>query len=205
MVKKDPRVDEYIAKAADFAKPVLQHFRELVHSACPETQETIKWGFPHFDYLNAPMCSMASFKQHCAVSFWKAALMKGGEKLVDKAKTEEAMGHLGRITSVKDLPGDTTLKKYIKEAMRLNEEGIKIVKVKPTPKKEVEVPDYFTKALNKNKKAKTTFDAFSPSHRREYLSWITEAKTEETRSKRMTQALEWMSEGKNRNWKYQKK
>lgn len=204
MSKKEPKVDTYISKAADFAKPILSHFRELVHATCPEAQEVIKWGFPHFDYLGGPMCSMASFKQHCAIGFWKASLMKNSPELAANAKTEVSMGHLGRITTLKDLPKDKIIVAYIKEAMRLNEAGIKVEKTKPAAKKEIEVPDYFQKALSKNKKAEKTFNEFSPSHRKEYITWITVAKTEETRNKRMATTLEWLSEGKNRNWKYQR-
>ncbi len=204
MPKKEPKVDAYINKAADFAKPILNHFRELVHITCPEVQELIKWGFPHFDYLGGPMCSMASFKQHCAIGFWKASLMKNAPELAANAKTEVSMGHLGRITTLKDLPKDKVIVAYIKEAMRLNEAGIKIEKPKPEAKKEIEVPDYFRKALSKNKKAEKTFNEFAPSHRKEYITWITEAKTEETRNKRLATTLEWLSEGKNRNWKYQR-
>lgn len=206
MPKKDIRIDTYISKAADFAKPILTHFRTLVHKACPEVEEKIKWGFPHFDYKGSPMCSIASFKQHCAIGFWKAALMKESKNLLSRAETEEAMGHLGRITSLKDLPAEKVLVAYIKDAMRVNDEGLKLPPKKKTPASaEIEVPDYFVKALTKNKKAKTTFDAFSASHRKEYIMWMTEAKTEETRNKRMATTLEWLSEGKNRNWKYQKK
>lgn len=124
MHNKDPRVDKYIANSAEFAKPILNHLRELVHKACPENEEVIKWGFPHFDYKGM-MCSMASFKQHCAFSFWKAALMKN-KKLMANAKSETAMGHLGRITSLKDLPTDKVLISYIKEAKQLNDDGVKL-------------------------------------------------------------------------------
>lgn len=206
MGKKEAKVDAYIAKSADFAKPVLNHFRALIHKTCLDAVEVVKWGMPHFDYANGPMAHMASFKQHCAIGFWKASLMKNGKKLVDKAKTEEAMGHLGKITSLKDLPKDTVLVKYIKEAMRLNEEGIKVVAKKPSAadKKNLVVPDYFMEALSKNKKALKTFEEFSYSNKKEYVTWVTEAKTEETRNKRMADAVEWMSEGKIRNWKYLK-
>ncbi len=204
MAKKDKRIDDYIAKSADFAKPILKHFRELVHKTCPEVEETMKWSFPHYDYKGSMMCSMASFKQHCAINFWKAPLMKGGDKLVAMAKTEEAMGHLGKITSLKDLPKDTALSKYIKEAMRLNDEGIKLSpKTKPAAK-ELEVPDYFLKAVSKNKKALKTFNDFSNSNKKEYVLWVTDAKTEETRQSRLKTAVEWMAEGKIKNWKYLK-
>jgi uncharacterized protein YdeI (YjbR/CyaY-like superfamily) len=200
MGKRDKRVDNYILKSADFAIPILNHIRELVHGACPEVEETMKWSFPHFDYKGV-MCSMASFKQHCAFGFWKASLMKD-KTLLDNARSETAMGHLGKITSLKDLPSDKKMIAYVKEAMKLNEAGVKVDKVKMA-KKDIPVPDYFAKALVKNKKAKKVFDEFSPSHRREYLEWITEAKTEVTREKRMATTLGWLEEGKSRNWKYQ--
>lgn len=203
MAKKDPRIDAYIEKAADFAKPILKHFRQLVHKACPEVDETTKWGMPYFDYAGGPLAHMAAFKQHCAVGFWKAPLMKGNEKLMENAKSESAMGHLGRITSLKDLPKDSVLVKFIHEGMKLNEMGVKLPAAKKTGKPlEVEVPEYVTKALGKNKLARKSFEAFSNSHRKEYVQWITEAKSEETRKKRLDQAVDWISEGKSRHWKY---
>ncbi|MBU9935224.1 MAG: YdeI/OmpD-associated family protein [Ferruginibacter sp.] len=204
MAKKEKALDAYIAKSADFAKPILNHIRELVHKTCPEVEEKMKWSFPHFDHKGEMMCSMAAFKQHAVFGFWKAALMKD-PVLVENARSETAMGHLGRLTSVKDLPSDKKMIAWIKEAMKLNEQGIKVAKPKPAEKKELVVPDYFVKALNKNKKAKQVFDNFAYSHRKEYLQWITEAKTEETRNKRMATALEWIAEGKGRNWKYERK
>ncbi|MDP3580925.1 MAG: YdeI/OmpD-associated family protein [Ignavibacteria bacterium] len=203
MGKKDPRVDAYIAKSQEFAKPILEHFRELVHKACPDVEETIKWGFASFDY-KGPYCTMASFKQHCAIGFWKAALMKD-TKLIANAKSESAMGHLGRITSLKDLPKDKELIAYLKEAAKLNADGVKLpAKPKSKEPKELVVPDYFTKALKKNKKSLETFNNFSYSNKKEYVEWITEAKTEETKNKRIATAIEWLAEGKVRNWKYVK-
>ncbi len=205
MGKKDKRIDDYIAKSADFAKPILKHFRELVHKACPDVEETWKWSFPHFDYKGSMMCSMAAFKQHCAVGFWKASLMSDAKALVAKAKTEEAMGHMGRITSLKDLPKDQVLIKYIKEGMKLNDEGIKLPsRAKSTAKKELEVPSYFLAALKKNKKALKTFEGFNHTNKKEYVEWVAEAKTDATRLTRLTTAIEWMSEGKIRHWKYAK-
>ncbi|MBK7376377.1 MAG: YdeI/OmpD-associated family protein [Chitinophagaceae bacterium] len=204
MAKKEKALDAYVAKSADFAKPILNHIRELVHKTCPEVEEKMKWSFPHFDHKGEMMCSMAAFKQHAVFGFWKAVLMKD-PVLVENARSETAMGHLGRLTSVKDLPSDKKMIAWIKEAMKLNEQGIKVAKPKPAEKKELVVPDYFVKALNKNKKAKQVFDNFAYSHRKEYLQWITEAKTEETRNKRMATALEWIAEGKGRNWKYERK
>lgn len=204
MAKKDARVDAYIAKSADFAKPILNHYRALIHKACPEVEETIKWGFPNFDYKGGPMTRMASFKQHCAIGFWKASLMKEGSTLIGRAKSEEAMGHLGRITSLQDLPKDKILLTYIKDAMRLNEEGLKVSNKAKPAKKELEIPEYFLKAISENKKAHKTFEAFSNTNKKEYLLWVAEAKTEETRKKRLDTAVEWMSEGKIRNWKHLK-
>lgn len=199
MGKRDKRVDNYIMKSPDFAVPILNHLRELVHIGCPEVEETMKWSFPHFD-CKGLMCSMASFKQHCAFGFWKASIMKD-KSLMDNAKSESAMGHMGKLTSLKDLPSDKKMIAYVKEAMKLNEGGVKVVKAK-MPKKEIPMPAYFAKELSKNKKAKKVFDDFSPSQQREYLEWLTEAKTEATREKRITTTLEWLAEGKARNWKY---
>jgi uncharacterized protein YdeI (YjbR/CyaY-like superfamily) len=147
------------------------------------------------------MCSMAAFKQHCAFGFWKASLMKD-PILVENAKSESAMGHLGRISSLKDLPPDKKIIGYIKEAMTLTDKGIKLPAKAKAEKKDLDVPDYFLAALNKNKKAKLTFDNYAYSHKKEYLEWVTEAKTEATRNKRLETAMEWMAEGKSRHWKY---
>ena len=202
MATKKNVIDAYIAKSAGFAKPILIHIRELVHKACPEVEEKMKWSFPHFDYKDEMMCSMAAFKQHCAFGFWKASLMKD-PVLVENARSESAMGHLGRITSVKDLPSDKKILSWIKEAMKLNDQGIKLPsKIKTTIKKELEVPGELIKALSKNKKAQQVFEAFAYSHRKEYIQWICDAKTDETRNKRIATAIEWIAEGKGRNWKY---
>lgn len=202
MGKKDPRVDAYIAKSADFARPILERIREQVHAVCPEVEETMKWSFPHFDYRGI-ICSMASFKEHCALGFWKGDLI-----LSDDEKKRDAMGHFGRIRSVKDLPSKADFARYLKKAMRLNEEGVKAPRRAPATVKSaapVEVPDDLTAALRKNRAAKAVFDAFPPSHKREYTAWITEAKRADTRKRRLEQAIEWMTEGKARNWKYMKK
>ncbi|MEO7766859.1 MAG: YdeI/OmpD-associated family protein [Ferruginibacter sp.] len=198
MGKKEKFIDEYISKSADFAQPILNHLRQLVHGMCPEVAEKIKWSFPHFDYRGEMMCSMAAFKEHCVFGFWKAALMKD-PLLLENARSEVSMGHLGRIRSKKDLPADKTIKAWIKEAMQLNDDGIKLPsKLKTTEKKEIIIPEYFTKALSKNKKALQIFENYAYSHKKEYIEWITEAKTEETRNKRITTALEWIAEGKSR-------
>jgi len=199
MPSTNAAVDAYIASSADFAQPILKHIRALVHKACPQVEEKIKWGMPCFDF-KGPLSNMAAFKQHCAFGFWKASLMKD-KSLILTAKSETAMGHLGRITSLKDMPSDKVMIQYIKEAAKLNEDGIK-VKRKPADKKPVLVPKYILEALKANKKADKAFKEFSNSHRKEYVEWIAEAKTEVTREKRIETMLQWLAEGKSRNWKY---
>src|SRR5438132_2562056 len=194
----DPFVDAYIDKSQDFAKPILRHIRQLVHEACPDVVETKKWSFPHFDYKGM-MCSMAAFKEHCAFGFWKAPLVLG-----DAAK-REAMGHFGCLTTVKDLPPKREFIALVKKAAQLNEQGVKLLRPRRGPRREVETPDDLAAALKKDKKAQSAFEKFPPSHRHEYIEWITEAKTEGTRQRRLDQAVEWMSEGKPRNWKYMRK
>jgi uncharacterized protein YdeI (YjbR/CyaY-like superfamily) len=199
MGTRDPRIDSYIAKSADFAKPILTHIRETVHSACPEVVETTKWSMPFFDY-EGPLCNMAAFKGHVSFGFWKGALVVGRSAGDD----ERSMRQFGRITSVKDLPPKKELASLIKKAMKLNEDGIKVEKKKKPPRAELPVPPELVAALAKNKKAQSAFKAFPPSHRREYNEWIGEAKREETRAARVKQAIEWIAEGKARNWKYQR-
>jgi len=203
MGKRDERIDAYIVKSADFARPILTHLRELVHAACPEIEETWKWSFPHFDYKGT-VCSMAAFKQHCAFGFWKASLMTDPQKILIVSR--EAMGQMGQIKSPEDLPPDDVLIAYIKEAVQLNEKGVKAAsKPKTAEKKELPVPEYFIAALEENSKASETFENFSYSHKKEYVEWLVEAKTEETRNKRLATAVEWLNEGKSRHWKYAKK
>ena len=197
MPKKDSRVDAYIAKSAPFAKPILTRIRKLVHAACPEVEETLKWNMPHFDYKGV-LLGMAAFKQHCTLNFWKGELIFGQEHVSD-----EAMGQLGRIESMADLPTDQILSGYILKAVELNKAGVK----KPAParsneRKELVVPDYFQAALRKNKKALVTFENFTYSHKKEYVEWITEARRDETRAQRLKTTMQWLAEGKSRNWKY---
>jgi uncharacterized protein YdeI (YjbR/CyaY-like superfamily) len=199
MGTKDPRVDAYIEKSADFARPILSRLRKLVHQGCPQAEETIKWGAPFFMYRGV-LCMMAAFKAHCTFGFWKAKLMK---TLKHDGKADQAMGQFGRITNVAELPKDKVILTQIKEAAGLNAQGIKAPKAKPKTKKPLRVPNYVAAALKGNPKAFSTFNAFSPSHKREYIEWIIEAKTEATRQKRLATALEWLSEGKSRNWKYE--
>lgn len=201
MPTTDERIDAYIAKSNDFAQPILEHLRAVVHEACPEVEETMKWGFPHFMY-EGMLCSMASFKAHCAFGFWNGALIVAQ----DGAPAEAAMGQFGRITSVKDLPAKRVLTKYVKQAMALNESGVKPPSraKRAAPKPAAEVPAELAAALRKNRKAREVFEGFPPSHRREYIEWITDAKRDETRARRVAQAVEWIAEGKGRNWKYER-
>ncbi len=199
----DKKIDHYIMNAAHFAQPILNHLRLLVHQACPETEEKIKWGFPHFDY-KGPMVSMAAFKQHCAFTFWKGDLLSDPHRVLDKSRSE-SMGQLGKLTRLEDLPPDDIMINLIKEAMALNEAGIKLPqKPKPAEKKDLEIPDWFMEAVRSNPVALETWEKFSYSHKKEYVEWVTEAKREETRADRMQKTLGLLAEGKSRNWKYQK-
>ena len=202
MPTTDKPIDAYIEKKADFAKPILKHLRELVHKACPDAEETIKWGMPFFDYKGSVLCAMAAFKEHCSFTFWKAKLMKDPEGILQVAE-RHAMGNFDRITSLKDLPSDKTLIAYIKEAAKLNEDDIKLPPRKKAAPTELKMPVDFAAALKKNKKANTIFENFTPGKKKEYIEWITEAKTEPTKMKRIETAVEWIAEGKSRNWKYQ--
>src|SRR5271155_1321480 len=193
MGKRDKRIDAYIAKSADFAKPVLRELREIVHEACPEVEETLKWSHPSFVYKGI-LCGIASFKEHCAFGFWKGNLVLGKKNREDK----EGMGSFGKLTSMKDLPTRKALIAYIKKAKQLNDEGVKVVKP-PRPKrdkKDLKVPSYLAAALKMSKKAAVQFAAFSYSKQNDYIQWLIEAKTEETRERRLETAVEWIAEGK---------
>ncbi len=201
MGKKDLRVDAYISQSADFAKPILRHLRELVHKACPEVEETIKWSRPHF-LRERMLCSMGSFKTHCAFGFWKGDLFLDEKSM--KAKTH-SMGNLGRIKTITDLPPDDELIGYVQKAVELNKAGVATPQATRSQTKEprdLAVPVDLESALKENREAFATFHAFSYSHKKEYVEWLTEAKTEQTREKRVRTTIEWLSEGKPRNWKY---
>jgi len=198
MATKDPRIDAYIAKSAEFAKPILKHLRKIVHAGCPDVVETIKWSRPHFDYKGV-MCGMAAFKEHCAFGFWNADL------IVDPGENAEksALGSFGCIRSLNDLPSEKTLIDYVKKAAALNGAGVKATwRTERKKRKPLPMPADFTAALKKNATARKTFENFSPSHRREYIEWVTEAKREETRKERLGKSIKWLTEGKARNWKY---
>jgi uncharacterized protein YdeI (YjbR/CyaY-like superfamily) len=194
----DPRIDAYIARSAQFAQPILRHLRAVVHAACPEVRESIKWGMPAFDY-RGPMCSMAAFKQHATFGLWKASLILA--KAVGESRT--GMGQIGRITSVRDLPAKRLITGFVKRAMALNEQGVRVPRV-PRPKPALRTPAELTAAFGRNPKARATFAAFSPACRRDYVDWVAEAKQPATRVRRAEQAVAWMAEGKKRNWKYEK-
>lgn len=194
----DPRIDAYIAQSPDFAQPILAQLRAVIHAACPDVEETMKWSRPHFEYKGL-LCGMSAFKAHCGFGFWKGALMFPG---MDE---REAMGHFGRLTSVKDLPPKKELAGYVKQAMKLNEEGMTApARAKPATPRPLNVPDYFLAALKAKEAGLEKFNAASTSFKREYVDWLEEAKTEATRLRRMDQAVEWIAEGKARNWKYEK-
>lgn len=198
MGTRDKRVDAYLAAAPEFALPILERCRELVHEGCPDVEETIKWSVPAFE-CGGLLCHMAAFKQHATFGFWKHALVVGEEA------DQRSMGSFGRLASVKDLPPKRRFLSLVKKATKLNADGVKgtrekgRAKAKPPAKLHPE----FAAALKKNKAANATLDGFAPSFRREYLEWITEAKRDATREKRIVKAIEWLAEGKKRNWKYE--
>lgn len=198
MGTRDPRIDAYIKKAAPFAQPILTRLREQVHAACPEVEETLKWSHPSFAYKGI-LCGMASFKQHAAFGFWKHDLVVGAHP-----KAKEAMGSFGCLKELSDLPGKAEFARYVKTAMKLNEDGVKVKRAKTGPRKTYTMHPELKAALARNKKALATYEGFPPSHQREYLEWIGEAKGDDTRTRRIEQAIEWMAQGKPRNWKYMK-
>jgi uncharacterized protein YdeI (YjbR/CyaY-like superfamily) len=193
----DPRIDAYIARQADFARPILEHLRRIVRDAAPAAQETIKWSMPHFTYKGRLFAGMAAFKAHASFGLWQAGAVLG-----ETGSERDAMGQFGRLTSIADLPPEAELKALVGRAAALAEAGPKPRPKKP-PKPELATPVDLRAALDAEPKAAATFLAFSPSCRREYVEWVTEAKRPETRAKRLAQAVEWMAEGKRRNWKYE--
>jgi len=202
MKKANSQVDEYIEKSEMFARPILEHLRKLIHKVVPEVEETIKWSFPHFEYKGV-LCSMAAFKHHCAFGFWKDSLIPEIQEL--KESKDYAMGSMGRITKLSDLPNDSVLKQFIEKAVALNEEGAKAVRKTKPGEKKLDIPDYFLKAVKSNKNALETFENFNYSNKKEYVEWVTEAKSDKTREERLKTSVQWLSEGKVRLWKYMKK
>ena len=204
MGKKDPRIDAYIADAAPFARPIIRHLRRLVHQGCPGCEETIKWSHATFMYKGI-LCGIGAFQHHCTFGFWRQGLLRKRAGAAFAAK-DEAWGQFGRITSLDDLPSDRVILGLVQEAVALHDAGIK-AKPKPRPKanRTLRVPAYFAAALKKSPKALAAFRTFSYSHRKEYVEWVSEAKTDATRQKRLATAIEWLAKGKSRNWKYERK
>ena len=199
MPSKDRRIDAYIARSPSFAQPILKHLREVVHEACPEVQETLKWGSPYFTY-HGMLCGMAAFKTHCAFGFWKGTQVMG-----EKSGSEEAMGQFGRIARTSDLPARRTIVRYVRVAMKLNEAGVPAARPPRVAPKRLIVPEDLGAALQENARARSTFENFSPSGRREYVEWLAEAKRPETRARRLKTAIAQLAEGKPHNWKYMRK
>ncbi|MNK90010.1 hypothetical protein D3C87_1100470 [compost metagenome] len=203
MSKLNPKVTEYIAKSADFAVPILNYLRELIQSTCPDAQEEIKWGIPHYAYKGDHLCMMAGFKNHCSFSLYKAEFMKD-KQIAESVKEGKKFGYMDKLKFVSDLPPIEVLQSLVKEAMDINEQGIKKAVPKSDKPKVFEVPDYLENALKANPKAQEVFYSKSDSFRKEYIVWITGAKTADTRQKRIEQSLDWIAQGKGRFWQYAK-
>jgi uncharacterized protein YdeI (YjbR/CyaY-like superfamily) len=202
-VAKDPRIDQYIERAEPFAQPILRHLRELVHTAVPDVEETVKWGMPFFDY-HGVLGGMASFKRHATFTLWKGDLIPAVAAVYGE-QSDKAMGTFGRISSVDDLPEDERVIEWLRQAADLNVRNVKLPqRARQQDRPEVVVPDDLVAALEQNEPARITFERFPPGQRREYIEWLEEAKTEATRQKRLTTTIELLAEGKTRHWKYQK-
>lgn len=196
MAAKSHEVDAYIARAAPFARPILERLRRAFHKADPKIVETMKWSVPHFEH-DGIVASMAAFKQHVNWVFWKGSLMSDPHGILTGARA--------KLTDVSELPPEKILVEYIREAVKLNESGAKVERAPRAAAPPPEVPDDLLAALRRDRKALAAFEKFPPSHKREYVEWITEAKQEATRAKRIAQAVEWIGEGKSRNWKYERR
>ncbi|HYT73797.1 MAG TPA: YdeI/OmpD-associated family protein [Vicinamibacterales bacterium] len=197
MATRDPRIDAYIAKAQPFARPILARFRKAMHAGCPGVTETLKWSVPAFEH-HGMLGGMAAFKAHCIFGFWKAPLMK------TVAARKDRIGRYGRLASIDAMPGEKALIAMVKEAAALNEAGVTLKRAPKLPKPAPKTPSYMLAAIRKNRKALAAYQAFSPSHKREYVEWIMDAKTDETRARRLQTAVQWMADGRSRNWKYQR-
>lgn len=205
MPATDPRVDAYVAVAPDFARPILAHLRDLVHQAVPDAVETMKWSRPHFEH-HGLLAAMWAFRAHVAFALWRAAEVGASAAGAD-AVGADGMGQFGRIRRLEDLPPDERLVEWLRAAARLNEAGPRrrAAASKATARSMPNVPGDLRAALASSAAARATFEGFPPSHRREYLEWIVGAKRPETRARRVAQAVEWMAEGRGRNWKYERR
>ncbi len=203
MASHDPRIDAYLERAEEFAQPVLEHLRAIVHATCPNVEETIKWGFPHFMHAGSILCSMAAFKQHVAFGFWKGKLIDGIEP-VDP--DQSAMGQFGRLRRIDDLPGKRSLAGFIRQAMKLNEQGTRQpLSKRSTRSRAVSMPPELAAGLARSRRSREHFEKLPPGQQREYLEWIAEGKQVATRKRRSEQAIDWLSDGKPRNWRYMRK
>ena len=196
-MNSDPRIDTYIAKSAPFARPILEHVRKRVHVAVPEVEETLKWSAPSFTLDGKILLMMAAFKAHAALNFWR------GQEIGDCTPRAGAMGQFGKLTSLGDLPPDAEFDSLVREAAALAKTTPAPRKAKHAPKPAPFMHPEFAAALAKAPKAMAALDDFPPSAQRDYLEWISEAKQDATRAKRIATAVEWLSEGKRRHWKYQ--
>lgn len=204
MAQLNSKVDEYIAKSEDFAKPILEYLRQIIHETCQDATEDIKWGTPHYSYKGDHLCMIAGFKNHCSFSIYKAEFLQDKE-IAESVKAGKKFGYMDKLKSVSELPSKEVLVSLLKEAMTINEQGIKKEKAVSDKPKVIETPEYLTEALDANTKAKEVWESKSASYRKDYLVWITDAKTDATRQKRIEQSLEWIAEGKGRFWQYEKK
>ncbi len=206
-LRPDPRIDAYLTVAKPFARPIVTHLRALIHEACPDVEEDVKWGRPFFLHNGKILCNVSAFKAHCSFGFWVAEIGKVLKQ--DGVLRDSGMGSLSKITSLRDLPPDQQLIGYIRQAAALIDSGrgdnriVAARRVVKAPKLPIETPAEFAAAIKKSKAASKEFEAFSPSCKREYVEWIADAKRSETRERRIAQAIEWIAEGKQRNWKYQ--
>jgi uncharacterized protein YdeI (YjbR/CyaY-like superfamily) len=198
MARTDPRIDAYIDGKAAFARPILQHLRAAVHRAVPDVEETLRWSMPSFTYQGQILCSMAAFKEHAVFGFWR------GKEVSGEQESASAMGQFGRLTSIADLPDDAALDEMIRKAAALIDSGTRAPRPVKHPKPELAMPDDLASALAASPAAQASYDAFPPSAKRDYVEWVLGAKQPATRAKRIAQAVEWMAEGKRRNWKYEK-
>ena len=203
----NPQFDAYQEAASDFAKPIMAHLRKLVHKQCPDVVEEIKWGIPHFDYKGEMFCIFAAYKTHCSFGFWKESLMSDA-RLQANPDLKAAKRFMGKLTSLSDLPTDSELIAFIQEAMALNDKGVKLAPrqdAKLAKAAEIAIPDAFAEQLSRHEPANEVFQSKSPSFRKEYVVRIADAKTDQTRQKRIDESLEWIAQGKGRFWKYEKK
>jgi uncharacterized protein YdeI (YjbR/CyaY-like superfamily) len=200
---RNPKFDAYLAASEDFAKPIMMHLRSLLHTTCPEVVEELKWGIPHFDYKGEMMCIFAASKKHCSFGFWKDALM-ADPRLKANSSLPAIKRFMGKLTKIEDLPTDVELIGFIREAMTLNENGVKLPPREAKTPKTLAMPPGFAEKLAENPTAKQEYDSKSDSFRKDYLVWITDAKTDATRQKRIEESVAWIAEGKGRFWKYEK-